>query len=105
MKMKGKMFCVFDSKAAVYHPPFTMQSTAHGIRAFTETCLDQRTELAKYPADFTLFEIAEFDDSSGEIKMHPAKISLGTALERVSQHKNEIQTRHGGPVNEIGDAP
>lgn len=79
--MKGKMFVIYDEKAGLYHPPTTFQSSAHARRAILQTAQDQRTEIANYPADFTVFEMASFDDSTGEVKLYEAKKSLGTVLE------------------------
>lgn len=94
--MKGKLFSVYDSKALIYHAPFTMQSAANALRAFTETSLDQRTEICKYPADFSLFEIGTFDDSSGLVEIHSSKLNLGTALEHQSRAREE-QLRNKQP--------
>lgn len=89
--MKGKMFAIYDSKAGIHHAPFTTNSSAQAIRMTTSTALDERTELNKYPADFTLFEIATFDDSSGQISPLAAKINLGTVQEFLVTFRNQQQ--------------
>lgn len=76
-----KIFSVYDSKVEAYIQPFFMQSRGQAIRAFGDTAGDQTTNIGKHPADFTLFELGEFDDSNASFVMHPTPISIGVAIE------------------------
>jgi len=76
-----KMYTVYDSKSEVYTNPFYFRNKGECIRSFTETVNDGQSTFSKYPSDFTLFEIADFDEFTGSIKLHSAKISICTALE------------------------
>lgn len=79
---KLKVFAVRDSKAEAYMNPFFMRSRGEALRAFVSGVNDPQTQLCKFPADFTLFEIGEFDEESGDLVMLPTgKVSLGLALE------------------------
>lgn len=75
-----KMFSVYDSKVGAYLQPFFMRSKGEALRGFQELANDPNTQFAKYPSDFTLFEIADFEERTGKITPHKAKISLGLAL-------------------------
>ena len=78
---KLKVFAVRDSKAEAYMNPFFMRSRGEALRAFVSGVNDPQTQLCKFPADFTLFEIGEFDEESGDLVMLPTgKVSLGLAL-------------------------
>ena len=79
--MKIKMFTVFDSKVGAYLQPFFMQSTGAAMRAFEDSCNDPQMQFNKHPADFTLFEIGEYDDSDASVILLENKISLVSALE------------------------
>ena len=79
--MTLKAFTVYDSKAEAYLQPFFMQSKGQAIRAFQDLANDETHQFGKYPADFTLFEIGEYDDATALIKNHDHKINLGIALE------------------------
>lgn len=79
--MTLKVFTVFDSKISAYAQPFFMQTTGAAIRAWTETVNSKDTQFFKHPGDFTLFEIATYDDQSGKIESYETYINLGTALE------------------------
>lgn len=79
--MKSKVYVVYDSKVEAYMSPFLMVSKGQAIRAFSDSISDAGTQFAKHPEDFTLFEIAVYDDSNGVYTMHDAKIPLGCAVE------------------------
>lgn len=75
-----KMFTVFDSKAETYLRPFSMLSTGEAIRSFITTLNDPNTEFSLYPADFTLFEVGTFDETTCAITLHSSLINLGNGL-------------------------
>lgn len=83
--MKLKMYTVFDVKSEAYLQPFFMQTKGQALRAWITSVNDPNTNFCKYPGDFTLFEIGEFDDSNGVITMYDSKINLGSALEHQSK--------------------
>lgn len=76
-----KMFTVYDSKTEAYLPPIYHRSRGEALRAFEATTNMDDHQFNKYPADFTLFEIGEFDDSTCTIETLSAHINLGKALE------------------------
>lgn len=79
--MISKVFCVYDSKMEAYMNPFLMATKGQAIRAFSDTANDPQSAFSKHPEDYTLFEIGEYDDSTGRYAMYDAKIALGIALE------------------------
>ena len=86
--MKYKLFVVYDGKTNSWGIPFIKDFTANAIREWSEIASDvsdKQNQIAKYPDDFTLFEIGEYDRSSGTITMLEAKFSLGLASEHVKQ--------------------
>lgn len=87
-----KMYTVYDSKVNAYLQPFFMKSNGEALRAWEESCNDNKTSFYKYPQDFTLFEIGIWDDSTGSTALHDAKFSLGTALEfkRIETQQSQL---------------
>lgn len=79
--MISKVYTVYDSKVEAYMTPFFMRGKGEALRAWASTVNDSQTQFCKHPSDFTLFEIGEYDDTMGVIKMYEAKISLGLALD------------------------
>lgn len=79
--MKLKVFSVYDSKVEAYKQPFFMSTKGEAIRGIME-CLEKNDHpFAKYPADFTLFELGEYDDSNGKMAPLPAPLSHGNLVE------------------------
>jgi len=79
--MKLKMYSVFDSKVTAYRSPLCLRTRGEMLREWGDLVNDPTTQFAKYPADFTLFEIGDFDQETGAIECYEAKIALGTALD------------------------
>lgn len=93
--MKLKIFSVYDCKIEAYAPPFFMRTAGEALRAW-ETTVNQDEEtsnIAKHPADYTLFEIGEYDEATGHLHSHSANINLGSALEAKSSLKRQPQLK------------
>ena len=78
---KLKAFTVYDSKAEAYLAPFFTQSRGLALRSFTDAVNTKDHSFNRYPSDFTLFEIGEFDEEAGRLVPHQALVSLGVAVE------------------------
>lgn len=83
--MQLKMFTVHDSKAEAFLQPFYDQTTASARRAFGAACNDAEHSFCKFPGDYTLFELGEFDQASGQTKLLDSPINLGLAITYVKQ--------------------
>jgi hypothetical protein len=76
-----KVYSVYDSKAEAYLSPMYFQSKGQAVRSFTEVANDKTSAIGKYPEDFTLFEIGDFNDSTCKFFLYDTPYSLGVALE------------------------
>lgn len=79
--MKFKMFTIYDSKAETYSSIMLQNTTASFMRGFANEVQKPESTYHMYPADFTLFEIGEYDDQTGQVQAYQAKKSLGLALD------------------------
>jgi len=87
--MKLKLFVVYDAKTESYGVPFFRDFTANAIREWQEVASnksDKGNQIAKFPADFTLFEIGSFEQSTGTLEIYETKYSLGLAVEHVKEN-------------------
>ncbi len=76
--MKHNAYSIYDSKAVAYLPPFMCHSEGIAIRSFTEACNSEGHQFGKFPADYTLFHIGEFDDETGKlVSVNPEVIRNG----------------------------
>lgn len=74
-----KLFSVYDTKAQFFLQPFPETSTAAAIRGFDVAVNEGKSVFSKFPDDFCLMEIAEFDQKSGELVPHVSAQNLGSA--------------------------
>lgn len=94
--MLTKVFAVYDSKANAFMSPFFMPTTGQAVRAWGTTVNDPQTDFNRYPGDFTLFEIASYDDISGKFENLSTPHSLGLAQEFLRE-----KTLTPAPLNQI----
>lgn len=76
-----KVFTVYDSKSESYDRPWTAQSLGIALRSIMDVLKDTSHPFSKWPADFTLFEIGEYDEHTGSLMPYHAKINRGVLLE------------------------
>lgn len=63
-----KVVCLLrDEVATTYGTPITFDSVDYAVRSFGDLLRDSQTLPGKHPADFSLYQIAEYDDVSGEL--------------------------------------
>lgn len=65
--MKTKMFSIYDTKMESYGTPFFMPKRGAAMRAFGDLAKDPKSTIHQHPTDYDLYELAEYDDESGEI--------------------------------------
>lgn len=76
-----KIFSVYDSKANAYMQPFFSPTAGTALRAFETIANEEGHEFCKHAADYTLFEIGEWDEFDGQLIQLEAKVNLGLAIE------------------------
>lgn len=81
--MNQKLYIVYDSKSETYTAPTAHPAQGQAKRSFADAVNSGQGVIAQHPADFTLFEIGDFDVRTGEVKLHETKISLGTGADWV----------------------
>ncbi len=81
--MQHKIFTIYDTKAEAYFPPFYLPQSSMAIRQFGDMVNDSNSSISKHPADYTLFELGEWDDNSSEF-VDLNKKSLGNGIEFIS---------------------
>lgn len=89
--MKNKVYAVLDRKVNAFTHTFQMQHKGAAIRGWITECNDPKSEMYLFPDDFELFEVAEFDQSSGLYHNYDMKVSLGTSRDH-QKPRNHIRT-------------
>jgi len=75
-----KVFCIQDVKAGVFHRPFIFKSVAEATRSFAVTASEGDTAIQRFPHDFRLKQIADFDDETG-VLTPIVHVDLGSAAD------------------------
>lgn len=76
-----KMFMIFDSAVGAFDRPLFAHSKGEMLRDWNMVVNDEKLKFKQAPGDYTLFEVGEFDNISGQVTMYQAKSNLGTATE------------------------
>lgn len=81
--MEIKVFCIYDAKVEAFQKPIFFRTTGEALRGFIDLCGTPDNIFHKHPEDFTLFHIANYDESKGRFENLLAPVSIGTAIEYV----------------------
>lgn len=72
-------YSVLDAKTGVFSPPFFTHHPANAIRMITDVASDLSTLIGRHPADYVLYQIGTWDDSTAHYEgQSPA--SLGSVV-------------------------
>lgn len=75
-----KVFTVFDHAAKAYLQPFFLRTEEEAIRGFSEVCSDPQHMFGRYPDQYTLFHLGEYDDSSASFHELETPETLGNGV-------------------------
>lgn len=77
------LYSVYDKKAQYFAPPFAARNNGEALRMFQMLVNDKNTTPGKYPEDYNLAILGEFDDVSGKVVPNEQVVILGEATEYV----------------------
>lgn len=86
--MNQKLFTVYDCKSEAYDRPWTSPSRGIAIRSLMDVLKDPQHPFSKWPSDFTLFEIGEYDNQTGTLIPYETKVNLGVLIEFSSKNSS-----------------
>lgn len=99
--MKMRIYAIRDCKADYFNNPIALRTDMEAQRAFVEACAPgQDTMISRYPEDYVLAHIAEFDNSNGLVESMdtPAVIMTGIDAALVYKRRNS-----NGNASALGD--
>lgn len=77
-----KVYSLYDSKAEGFMPPFFQRTRGMAVRVMMNSLLES-AELARYAADYTLFELGDFDEKTGAFKEERENLGQLTQYQEV----------------------
>lgn len=85
------VFAIYDKKLKKYMPPYVATSLEDGKRQFENIVSYSATLISRFPEDYCLVHIGDFDDTVGTIIL-PVKTDV---IEAVDCVRSDAQTYHG----------
>ena len=95
--MTMKIYTVYDQKAEAYLQPFFTPTKGLAMRSFIDAVNKEGHDFNRYAPDYTLFEIGEYEDQTGQIKMHKHMENLGKANEYLKTNPTPDWNRQDNP--------
>lgn len=83
--MLHKLTTIYDSKSETYMRLHPVKTQGEALRFFTSECNNPQSQLNKWPEDFSLWIVADYDDATGIITPLDKHICLGKAIEYVEE--------------------
>ena len=62
-----KCFSVYDKKVGVYGMPFFAINSVDAYRSFETLAMDDKTNVGRWPTDFDLVFLGDFDNATGTL--------------------------------------
>lgn len=86
-----KIFTVYDAISESFSPPMVNRNRGEATRSFTDEVNNPNSQLNKHAKDYTLFEIADWDPSTGRIDVYEAPFPVGTAIEFLNSTVDKVE--------------
>lgn len=81
-------FSLYDEKAKCYLNPFFCKSAVEAIRGLVQACDDPKTNLHRFPDDFSLYRLCRLDDGNGSIV--DANPELVVRVNQLAEKKGDL---------------
>lgn len=77
--MTQKLYAIYDNKASYFMTPWPCRNEGLARREFASACQNPDSALGKFPSDYVLHEIGEYNDNDAVITgtQPPARICDG----------------------------
>jgi len=82
-----KLFAIRDVKSEAYCPPMAITTVGLAVRGFSDECLNPKSDLSRYPADYMLYEIGTYDPNTAVITSLPVPVFVASATEMIAKAK------------------
>lgn len=89
-----KAYAVRDTKSEIYNAPFFQKTHGEAERSFKQLANDTQSMVGRYPEDFDLYYVGEYDDQTGKFKANAAPEHIIKAVELRDRQNNQ-------PLNQV----
>lgn len=89
--MTKLLYLIWDSKSESYSIPFIHLARGDALREFTRAANSNDSKIGLNPEDFSLFEVGQFDERTGEFVIYEVKEHVANAHELVTTESEKPQ--------------
>lgn len=65
--MTKKLYVIRDEKSGLFDPPVLFHNRGDAMRGFSTVFQNSNSMMSRFPNDYVIYEIGEFDDTTGKI--------------------------------------
>lgn len=101
--MNLNAYSIYDRKALIYSPPFFSATDGTAMRSFAQAANDLNTNIGRFPADFVLYRVGQFNDAKGIMLPESplTHVADATALVQVHPDLFNASTPAAGPSRPV----
>lgn len=91
--MMLKIYSIRDAKAEVFNTPFFQKTHGEAERNFRTICNDDKSTVNKYPDDYDLYYLGDYDDNSGKLSPLDTPQHIIKAIQCVETSSKRVESR------------
>ena len=81
-----KVYSIYDQKTGVYDRPFLQHTHGEAERNFKQLVNDEKSQVNKFPEDYDLYYLGEYDNNTGKYQTLDSPQHLIKAVQLKEQH-------------------
>lgn len=85
--MTQKLYAIYDNKASFFMTPWPARNEGIARREFASACANPESAMGKFPGDYVLYEIGEYNDNDGSVKSAVPPVRLVDGVEAIQLAK------------------
>lgn len=89
--MIRKAFSIRDSKSEIFHLPYFCATPGEAERNFRQVVNDPQGQINKFPEDYDLYYIGQYDDNTGKFAPLDTPEHIIKAINCIHQRPVEVQ--------------
>lgn len=86
--MKLKIYSIRDSKAEIFNTPFYQKTHGEAERNFRSLVNDDKSQVHKYPEDYALWYLGEYDDQTAKFDTLSQPQHMINAIDAIMLNKS-----------------
>lgn len=97
--MNQRFYSIYDTKALAFAPPFLAANDQTAIRMVYGAAIDPNTDLAKFPGDYALVGLAEWDETNGQITTYEFQNNIGSVRMILASREDQSEPETPEPTS------